>query len=288
LVVIAIIAILIGLLLPAVQKVREAAARAKCSNNLKQIGLACHNYNDVNGSFPVGDKWNWGWTWHAYILPYVEQGPLYNKISPKPLGGDAGTLSGTAVIRLAVGTKLPVFICPSDPGPPTHVTSGVTRYCSNYNGNAGSNGKVSSCGQTDNDMRGLNGVLYSNSKVRINDLKDGTSNTLLAGDVKKSPGAPLNYDRYYIFDNSSDDNAPGSLCSKDLSRHMSLTGYKNASGYHVYRINQNSEKAFGSFHTSGANFVLGDGSVRFVSQTISTAAWLAAGSRNGGEAIMLN
>jgi prepilin-type processing-associated H-X9-DG protein len=69
---------------------------------------------------------------------------------------------------------------------------------------------------------------------------------------------------------------------------MSLTGYFSGGVYHVYHINQNSEKAFGSFHTSGANFVLGDGSVRFVRQSISTAAWLAAGSRNGGEAVPLS
>jgi prepilin-type N-terminal cleavage/methylation domain-containing protein/prepilin-type processing-associated H-X9-DG protein len=285
LVVIAIIAILIGLLLPAVQKVREAAARSKCSNNLKQIGLACHNYNDVMGSFPMGNKWNWGWTWHAYILPYVEQGPLYNQVQPVMKTDGATTLTGAAV-KLAVGTKISVFICPSDPGPETWTTSGVRRYCSNYNGNAGSNGFVcSSCGQTDQDMRNLNGVLYSNSKVRINDLKDGTSNTLLAGDAKKSPGAPHNFDRYYIFDNTLDGN---SAASHDTSRCLSLTGHRNGSTLTAYRINGNNEKTFGSFHTGGANFVMGDGSVRFVRDTISTVAWLAAGSRSGGEAIPLN
>jgi prepilin-type N-terminal cleavage/methylation domain-containing protein/prepilin-type processing-associated H-X9-DG protein len=289
LVVIAIIAILIGLLLPAVQKVREAAARAKCSNNLKQIGIAMHTYNDTMGSLPKGDHWNWGWTWHAHILPYIEQGPLYNVLLPALNAPTDGTcsLGATAVIQQAVGTKITTFICPSDPGPETFVSGSVTRYCSNYNGNAGVGIIQGSANQTDQDMRNLNGVLYSNSNVRITDMTDGTSNTLVAGDVQKSPGAPKNYDRYYIFDNSSDDNG---VTNKDLSRHLGQVGHQDTPGGAVvaYKINGNNEKTFGSFHTGGANFVMGDGSVRFVRDTISTVAWLAAGTRNGGESIPLN
>jgi prepilin-type N-terminal cleavage/methylation domain-containing protein/prepilin-type processing-associated H-X9-DG protein len=289
LVVIAIIAILIGLLLPAVQKVREAAARAKCSNNLKQIGIAMHTYNDTMGSFPKGDHWNWGWTWHAHILPYVEQGPLYNVLYPALNAAKDGdcALGSTAVIQQAVGTKISVFICPSDPGPETYVTSGVTRYCSNYTGNAGIGIIQGSADQTDQDMRNLTGVLYSNSQVRLTDITDGTSNTLLAGEAQRSPGAPKNYDRYYIFDNSSDDNT---VTSKDLSRFLSQVGHQDTPGGKIaaFKINGANEKTFGSFHTGGANFVLCDGSVRFVRDSISSTAWLAAGTRNGGEAIPLN
>jgi prepilin-type N-terminal cleavage/methylation domain-containing protein/prepilin-type processing-associated H-X9-DG protein len=138
LVVIAIIAILIGLLLPAVQKVREAAARAKCQNNLKQLGLACHNYHDVMGFLPtagsaegkpLASRPATGWlngegtNWSAYILPHIEQAALYNRMT---FNGDAGwtddpnQVGSSAVnnVNQGVGTIMPMFRCPSDPKPP--------------------------------------------------------------------------------------------------------------------------------------------------------------------------
>src|SRR6059036_2437197 len=136
LVVIAIIAVLVGLLLPAVQKVREAAARIKCANNLKQIGLALHNYHDTMNFFPTagasdgkplsGGPWpnsGEGTNWMVHILPYIEQGNIYNKLT---FTGDSGwtnvpssaTSSAVNNVRLVAGTVIPIYRCPSDPRAP--------------------------------------------------------------------------------------------------------------------------------------------------------------------------
>ena len=293
LVVIAIIAILIGLLLPAVQKVREAAARMSCTNNLKQIAIAMHSYGDTMGGLPPGAHRNWGWTWHAYVLPYIEQTSLDRLISNRRRS-DSGGIT-TAEIRQSVGTKLKVFQCPSHPGAETFTTSGVVRYLSHYNANAG----LARGSNNDNygGLRDTNGPLYSPSNrqlvatVPIGTITDGTSNTLLAGDVRSCIAVGNNcpskdWHRIYIFDNNLDNND-----GTDMSRCLSATGHQDYStgrGRVAYRPNSNRELAFGSFHTGGANMALCDGSVRFVRQSITNAQWLAAGTRNGGEAVNLD
>src|SRR5687767_15133220 len=127
LVVIAIIAVLIGLLLPAVQKVREAAARASCSNNLKQLALACHNYHDATGQLPYGrkyDSWD-AYTWTTLVLPYFEQGNVFNGYAPtlsartwaQSYPGPNGPIGNNAAQRLARHAVLKTYLCPSDIGP---------------------------------------------------------------------------------------------------------------------------------------------------------------------------
>lgn len=198
LVVIAIIAILIALLLPAVQQAREAARRTQCRNNLKQIGLAMHNYHDVYRVFPPGFVIAWGnngsidltetsvdgnrrhgWGWGTYLLPYIDQAPLYNKL-------DVG--SSVSVNRLS-GTELGLtvlqgYLCPSS------AEGGNTDFAqSNYVGMFGANGVVTISGDriradgtppsTAPDNGGALGFL---SKNRIRDFTDGTSNTILVGE----------------------------------------------------------------------------------------------------------
>src|SRR5262249_20228304 len=148
LVVIAIIAVLIGLLLPAVQKVREAASRIRCAGNLKQVGLALHAYHDASGWFPPGHRdprsspdFGPGWGWAVYLLPYLEQDNLYRalRVDSSPLGGGANLVPATPLTQ----TPLSVFLCPSDSGPltnPYYDNHGK----SNYRGVGGSNWKMQS------------------------------------------------------------------------------------------------------------------------------------------------
>ena len=170
LVVIAIIAILIGLLLPAVQKVREAAARMKCSNNLKQLGLALHNHHDTKGGLPPGKDKN-GFSGVAYILPYMEQQNVYNLIN-------FGVKESNAANDAARAANIGTLLCPSDPvstvpaGPP--VTAGT-----NYRLNQGYNLLYSGIpsGSANANMPPADGPFWDNSAVRFTDITDGTSNT---------------------------------------------------------------------------------------------------------------
>jgi prepilin-type N-terminal cleavage/methylation domain-containing protein/prepilin-type processing-associated H-X9-DG protein len=207
LVVIAIIAVLIGLLLPAVQKVREASARTKCTNNLKQIGLALHNYHDRNLMFPPGyidgntdptstpdNDVGPGWGWGTLILPDLEQTNLYNQIN---FNQGVGLGSNAQPCQ----TQLPIYQCPSDPyqQPFTVWPTNVVVASGNYVGcngwvecfaNAGglylpaSDGGAAEDGDQGVSPTGLggNGVFYRNSQTRIAQIKDGTSNTILVGE----------------------------------------------------------------------------------------------------------
>ena len=173
LLVLAVLAILVGLLLPAVQKVREAAARAQSQNNMKQIGIACHNYLSVYNVFPPGvdDK---HFSAAAKLLPYIEQDNLYKAIDFKKPAED----KANADVRAAI---LKTYLSPLDPVP-----SGPG--AGNYLFNAGSK----------YPLKGNDGLFYLDSKVKLADITDGTSNTLLTGETLKGAAAPRAVQRQYV------------------------------------------------------------------------------------------
>jgi len=294
LVVIAIIGILVGLLLPAVQAAREAARRMQCSNNLKQIGLALHNYAGAHRSFPMGNLVQVnvnpirgdGWTWHARILPFVEQTALYNQVSPV-IGTDQGTQNSALQLLAGRTTRLSFFQCPSHPDGVTN-TSKNGYQISNYNGVCGTTTFNSDQADAASDLayRG-NGMFYLNSRVRFADVTDGTSNTFLVAevqdDISGAPNRKPGGDRKYNFSGGGDGNPP-----TDVSEY--LVGMENDDPINANTrdanglFNGDGEYA-GSYHVGGAQFLLSDGSVRFVSQNILMATYRALATRAGAEVV---
>jgi prepilin-type N-terminal cleavage/methylation domain-containing protein len=289
LVVIAVIAILIALLLPAVQQARAAARATQCKNHLKQIGLALHNYHDLHNVLPMGARDQYGWLWHAYILPLLDEGALRKSIDD-PLGNDNGFFGGpppnSPLIENAVRTRVGVLICPSQIAPPT-VTAGISgRFKGNYVGNAGSN----VADDLNDNIKNRNGLLYNDSSVRLADVKDGTSVTILVGEAPYGgPNCTADCDRYYIFDDGVDANYPAPPAPPTPVGDYSVALCATAeSASNVYHMNTNDDLAFGSFHEGGCHILLADGSGRFVSENVSEVVWRAVGSRDGNEAEQLD
>jgi prepilin-type N-terminal cleavage/methylation domain-containing protein/prepilin-type processing-associated H-X9-DG protein len=282
LVVIAIIGILVALLLPAVQAAREAARRSQCQNNLKQMGIAFHNYHDTYKNFPsgcseqqVGTGANQAipsWAWSVKILPQMEQGPLYDALNPGVMKFEqvARTTAGFAMLL----TPLPVYRCPSDPGLPTNENrkfqalatpqTNVAIAKSNYsacNGNDGNTGVVltpSGCG--------AGGTFTCNTpSINITEITDGTSNTFCVGER----ASPLGRFAALWAGRSNETTEMANVAWQAVHAH---TLYKLNSGVSDTGPIAPAE-VFGSMHPGGAQFCMADGSVRFVSDTIDFFKW---------------
>jgi prepilin-type processing-associated H-X9-DG protein len=276
LVVIATIALLIGLLLPDVQKVREAAARSKCMNNLKQIGLACHNHHDQYQFFPTGG-WDWSTPptyvngtpavgadqqagWGFQILPFIEQDAVWK-------GGSAATDTGRSLAAIAAPIK--TFFCPTRRLPQT-VTYSVPGYL-------GGNPAVHAlCDYAASNLDNT-GVVRQFKPMRIADIADGTSNTLLVGD-KRLNLATLGQDQ-------ADDNE-GYTCGWNEDT-MRLTSQRPQPDF-IGDPSLHGGKLFGSSHPGRFNAVLADGSVRTISYGVSQPAFKALGEIADGQPINLD
>ena len=277
LVVIAIVAVLIALLLPAVQQAREAARRSQCQNNLKQIGLALHNYHDTSLRFPQG----WigitanqpdvnglnGWGWASKLLHRIEQPALYHAINFKLSVTNAANTAN--ILRV-----LPVFRCPSDSSAETWVlknpagTPVATLATANYVGNFGTNDLDACLSFTPGMTCQGDGVLMHNQTIRLSDIRDGTSSTLMVGERKTR---------------------------EDLDWHSTWAGVVAGGDESFQRVLgvadhvPNSPAAhfddFSSSHATGSFFLMGDGRVRLITSNIDENVFKKLATRAGNEPV---
>ena len=291
LVVIAIIGVLIGLILPAVQAAREAARRMQCSNNLKQIGLALHNYEGSHGVFPPGyvsavannQDVGAGWAWGSMILPQLELSTITNSIN--------FSLSVADPANLTIDTiKVASYLCPSDSTKSlvpvrdaANANTVDTVSGSNYVG-------VFGTGEIGDAPGNGSGLFYRNSRIGFRDILDGTSATFMVGErshnlsyatwTSRSPGGWLHKTSSFeggtdTFVNANDEEAftmvLGPIGTEDLPR------TPNNLRAHV--------EDYWSRHPGGVNFLFADGSVRFVKNAIAPRVYQALATRSGGEVV---
>jgi prepilin-type N-terminal cleavage/methylation domain-containing protein/prepilin-type processing-associated H-X9-DG protein len=311
LVVIAIIAVLIGLLLPAVQKVREAASRMKCSNNLKQLGLAVANYESTFKRYPPGEiNGNWGgnmasgYSVHVFLLPYIEQDNLCRSMNMMMPWNDPSNAT-------ALATPVPIFECPSDYMNELPAGWAGTNYRCNFGSNL-----LNGYGPMNGDPSGVNAMLappnggfFVNSRYKYADFKDGASNTAcfsehIKGDFSNAvstpdadtyrPGTyPDNIDQAWIDCMATNINDLSKQFNSNAGGPWMRAGHTPTRYYHSFLPGSRScafpsnriVTTANSGHTQGVNVCMFDGSVHFVSYGISLQTWRALGTRNGGETL---
>jgi prepilin-type N-terminal cleavage/methylation domain-containing protein len=264
LVVIAIIAVLIGLLLPAVQKVRAAAARLGCGNNLKQQALGLQAYAGDYEWFPpafAGPDFNGSWSWSAYLLPYIEQGNLSNQLGVGPntrFGGGLVLVTAGDVPGGLSQVTLKVFRCPADAAPDVNAQR-ENHGTSNYRAVSGPYSIPAIQQNYD-----FGGIMYQNSRTRITDVTDGTSNTVLVGECIYDPPTLKRAAIWAGMSGQVDAVVQTSDAMWNLDDGTSC-------------VNGPAPQAFSSRHTGGVLFDFADGSVRFIGASADPAQvrWLA-------------
>ncbi len=302
LVVIAIIGILIALLLPAVQAAREAARRSQCTNNMKQIGLALHNYHDVHKRFPPAyviqpggggvhgapdaatRDAGPGWAWGALILPYMEQSPLHDAI-------DFNLPCWHAVNEEETQTELGGYLCPSASGVddlcPVKDPSGQTLDEFGRSCYVAIVGQEEPWGYAQDDYSNIaDGPLYRNSRTRAADIRDGLSNTMFVGEHHPSladktwvgvvPGA--------VVEGKGPDAFPNQEAAATLVQaHTGPSSFETPPVIHGPNSPLRMACGVDADHPGGANVLYGDGSVHFISETINQQTWAGLATRAGGE-----
>jgi hypothetical protein len=275
-------------LLPAVQAAREAARRSQCANHFRQVAVAMHNYHTVAGSFPTGiNMWSssgcatpsddprnyYGWGWGAFLLPYLEETSLYAQFTFDRSADGAGYARGPNFP--AAATTMASYLCPSDPQ-----GSELTSCCSNIM-NGGSEpedlGRTGMAGVADSldwtcDGRWpdpqADGILYQRSHTRVANVKDGTSSTLIVGEIVGAGRGTNNgmfWTTWNVLHTANGINLP--------IRIPPVSPWSVA------------EAGFASYHPAGCHFALADGSVRFIHESIDAGVLAALTTRNGEEAV---
>ncbi|WP_437225116.1 DUF1559 domain-containing protein [Planctomicrobium sp. SH661] len=295
LVVIAIIAVLIALLLPAVQQAREAARRSQCKNNLKQMGLALHNYHETHSVFPPGalslqsNGTAWpettsncsskpskssvvgGWGWGTFCLPFIDQAPLYNTLAPNGNNFPAVTVNVSK-------TTLTVFRCPSEPSGPLITNT-------DFGGDGAGNGYASAsyaavigsggleyhinCDGNNPNPEARYGTFWYNSRTRLRDLTDGASNTVLVAE-RMWDGTP---------ESTGGTGAIWAGRPTNSNKYCTLLRMNDTP---AFSINGTNDSAARSKHVGGAHFLLGDGAVRFLSQNMDAMTYRLLGQKADG------